>query len=107
MPVTHRRRRTIEERREIVRRWDDSGLSARAFAEQAGVSMSSLQRWRSELTRSVPSGFVELTSRAAAGLPPTSRPLELVIDDRLRVRIPVDFDEAVLRRLLAVLGCAA
>jgi transposase-like protein len=107
MPATHRRRRPIEERREIVRRWIDSGLAARAFAEQADVSMSSLHRWRSELARSVPSGFVELSPRATAGLPSASSPLELVIDDRLHVRVPVDFDEAALRRLLVVLGCAA
>jgi transposase-like protein len=44
-----RQRRSAIERAIIVERWQESGLKARAFAEQDGVHASLLYQWRKRL----------------------------------------------------------
>ena len=44
-----RRRRNAASRRRWARRWRESGQSAKAFAAEHGLALSSLSRWSSEL----------------------------------------------------------
>jgi len=95
--------------RKRVERWRDSGQTALEFAAETGVSVHSLRTWSSRLRREggrkalAPRGrawpkFIEVGGAArTAG---TSM-LELVVSDTV-VRVPVGFDEATLRRVLAV-----
>jgi transposase-like protein len=97
-----------------IKQWDESGLTGAAFAGRIGVKEATLRHWKWQLGRHarasrrggaqrvVGPAFVEiaplLTGHASGG-----EPFELVLGDDVRVRVPASFDEASLRRLLAVL----
>jgi hypothetical protein len=107
-----------------VQRWQESGLTAREFADEMGLKATSLSfwKWRLKKDRSLvvkPAkraqlllpkaakavGFVELTapSRGAVTLARGNEAgFELVVDEYI-IRIPNGFDDATLRRLLAAL----
>jgi transposase-like protein len=44
-----RQRRSANERTNVIERWQRSGLTARAFAEQEGLHASLLYQWRKQL----------------------------------------------------------
>lgn len=104
-----------------VEQWKDSGLSAKDFAAQTGLSFSALKNWRYRLAAQArraqgagrglsPIGFVEF---AAPGLVPkaprarrrsgagASEPLELVVREGFHLRIPRGFDVDTLRQVLS------
>lgn len=94
---------------ERVERWQASGLTATEFARRHGLAEASLKWWRWKLGSKrrasakkaapvSPLTFVELTA-------PTTRreALEVVLASGALVRVPSDFDEAALGRLLDVL----
>lgn len=111
-------RTSREEWAKRVERWRDSGLTAAEFAAELGINAHSLSWWKWRLaaepakrgpTRrsssrrprvsAVPSPltFLEMT-------PPVQRELlEIVLATGVRVRVPSDFDDAALGRLLGVL----
>src|SRR5678816_1488637 len=94
-----------------VERWKDSGLSAKEYAAETGLNARSLSWWRWRLAGGEPTrkqrrshssrraaertrpstlsplSFVEVT----AAVP--SEPLEVVLSSKLRVRIPIGFDD--------------
>jgi hypothetical protein len=97
-----------------VERWKDSGLSAKEFAVELGVSPKSLAWWKWQLTKEdaptrrrvrrartkaaiSPLTFVEMSAS------PTRESLEVVLASGARIRVPVDFDPAALGRLVDVL----
>ena len=78
-----------------------SGMSIAAFAKEHGVPVWKLyQAGRTRRRRRAEFVEVAVVPKVAA-----LSPLELVLPGGLRVRIPPDFDEPTLRRLLGVLGC--
>jgi hypothetical protein len=106
-----------------VERWGDSGLSAKQFADENGVSPQSLTFWKWKLRREAGAHAHVEESRAKSSragsrhtttflqLLPTiatqtrsSSMLELVLPNGLAVRIPAAFDEQTLKRLIALLG---
>lgn len=100
-------------RREVwldrVERWRASGLSTREFAAHIGVNANTLASWRWKLRRSgaeealgapVPLQFVEVRATEPAG---TEAHLEVVLRHGQVVRVPRDFDETALRRLVDLL----
>jgi len=99
---------------ELIERWERSGLSQRAFAEQEGVAYSQLLYWRRRLKRSPgrkrakrraePAGLAPV--RIIPDAPRTTGAFELRTSGGLAVSVPPGFDESELRRLLDVLiGC--
>jgi hypothetical protein len=72
--------------REVVQRFEASGLAVAAFCQREGLSQSSLQRWSARLAQAQASGsspraaqhFVDLGAVAAAGDSPGR--LELCLD---------------------------
>jgi hypothetical protein len=115
-------RATREEWSKRVERWQDSGLTAREFAAELDVSPSSLTFWKWKLRQSASSAAKSRAPRAHnidkrdeptmsfVQLVPTSSPpapgapLEVVCASGLIVRVPRDFDEPTLLRLVRVLG---
>ena len=100
-PPSRRCRRSPEEIAGILRDYDRSDLTQRAFVDSRGLSRASLTLWlrkaregeKSESPRLVPVQLRD-TGRAA---------FELVVPGGATVRIPADFNEDALRRLLGVL----
>jgi len=89
-----------------VAQWKASGLRAKEFARRQKVSEVSLKWWkwrlgaearrRTKKTIVSPLTFVEMTTAMQR------EPLEIVLEGGARVRVPQDFDEATLARLLDV-----
>ena len=108
-----------------VERWGDSGLSAKQFAVEIGVSPQSLTFWKWKLRREArvqahaattrvtkpqsstrpTTTFLQLLPTIATQVKPLSM-LELVLPNGLAVRIPPAFDEPTLKRLVALFGGA-
>ena len=90
-----------------VAQWQASGLKAKEFARRQKVSEVSLKWWKWKLGSDArkrtrkralsPLTFVEMTTAMQR------EPLEIVLGSGARVRVPLDFDEATLARLLDVL----
>lgn len=93
--------------RKRVARWRESGLTAQEFAAKTGLNRHTLRMWSSQLRRerrrSGPRArhrrgprFIELQTVPASG-----SVLEVALGDVV-VRVPADFDQDALRRVLAV-----
>lgn len=96
-----------------VERWRASGLTADEFASEVGIKSNTLRHWswlldhekrgsrpdaaRSARSREVP--FVEVVTPAAPGSP-SVEPIELVVRDGIRIRVPAAFDADALRRVI-------
>jgi hypothetical protein len=103
-----------------VERWKDSGLSAKQFATEIGVSPQSLTFWSWKLRKPANTdsdvgrvdgrkarpdaqpSFLQLVPAAAT----TSTPklFELVLRDGVVLRVPSGFDESTLLRLVELLA---
>jgi transposase-like protein len=94
--------------RQLLERWQHSGLSVRDFCRRHRLSEPTFYAWRRTLAqRPSPSAaadepltFVPLDIRHDT---PPPLALELVLDDGRLLRIPQGFDPAALRALLAAL----
>jgi hypothetical protein len=95
--------------RRMLRQWQRSGLSARAFCRQQGLSESNFYAWRRTLAQrdTEPVAFVPV--QVLPELPPVPSAdavtcgLELLLSGGRVLRIGPAFDTSTLRRLLALL----
>jgi hypothetical protein len=79
-------------------------LPLRAFALREGLNPYTAWRWKRRLRggRSIPAtSFASVVVERASG---AGTAFELVTASGLSLRIPADFDEAALARLVALLG---
>lgn len=107
-----------------VERLSDSGLTLKEFAAEIGVNANTLAGWRWRIQRAKVDGgaprarsaappFLEIVAASAEETGPEHRdevatsvpaePFELVLRAGHRVRVPVQFDPAALRRLVDAL----
>jgi len=111
MPAPDDRR---EKMLDLARRWRESGLNARAFAQEQGVTPWVLYYWRQRLTRRdrpvrrrvlrrVPLARVRVVGDAGN----EGDDLEIVLVSGDRIRIPAGASGETFRRVLQVLrgGC--
>lgn len=107
-----------------VQRWSDSDLSATEFASEIGVNARTLRFWKWKLgkeqgKKATGSAANKATTKRArrhpkkkmtfveVAPPPSWTPgarLEVVLSDRVSVRVPDGFDADTLRRVLEVVG---
>jgi hypothetical protein len=95
--------------RQTIRRWHKSGLTARAFCLENGLSQANLYTWQRTLAQrdaqTIPFAQVHVladeTSNPLCGA--VGAAFELVLANRRVLRIGTAFDAATLRRLLPVL----
>src|SRR5579883_1954910 len=102
--------------RDHLQRWQRSGLSARAYCRRQRLSAPSFYGWRRTLAdrdRATPTeptvAFLPLHVRHDP-LSPDPAPLELVLGNGRRLRIPAGFPPDCLRAVLALLegpSCSA
>jgi hypothetical protein len=116
-------RATREEWSKRVERWQDSRLTAKEFAAELDISPASLTFWkwklgqtktvgasmrgsargREKLTRTeTPTRFLQLVP--APDVPLATSRLEVVFANGVVLRVPNDFDESALARLVKLLG---
>jgi transposase len=94
-----------------VERWNESGLSAAQFANETGVNAKTLAFWKWRLGRdagtkrgSRPPKFVEVSPAALLAEVVTDvEPLEVIVRDTVRIRVPSRCDFEAVRRLVAAL----
>ena len=98
-----------------VERWGDSGLTAKEYAAELGISPHSLSWWKWRLSKPSLSPVRKRVGRAAktpgvgpltfveVAAPAMAEPIEVVLPSSVRVRVPTSFDAATLGRLLDVL----
>ena len=109
-------RETREVWKKRVERWENSGLTAEAFASRAGVRATTLRHWRWQLgaegrgwkaqAKSKPR-FVEVVSSGEpAGEPRGPDGFELVLAGGALLRIPARVESKALRQVVAVLAGA-
>jgi transposase len=127
-------RPSVQQRAKWVERWKDSGLTAKEFAAEAGLTASGLYYWRRQLSAAESKGSDTLhktAEQSAQSQPPRSEKsgkrsatpfphfvelpmaamasapamLELLLGD-VRVRVPSGFDEETLTRVVRALGVA-
>lgn len=96
--------------RQLLARWERSGLTLAEFARRAGMPAGTLGWWRHALRAgersTAASRFLELPVRRAlaAARPPAPAPFEIVCGDGTVVRVPAAFDADALDRLLGVVA---
>ena len=105
-----------------VERWQDSGLTAKEFAAELDVSPNSLTFWKWKLRQPTDSprrvrkrvvakcpdaspNFLQLVPTSPSSQAPVGH-LEVVVASGVVVRVPLDFDEPTLLRLVRALGGA-
>ena len=102
-----RKRHDLESRRRLVERWQQSGLAAEEFAREAGVSYSSLCRWRREFGPAP--AFAEVVARDVVADERTDgggmhAGVEIAFPTGVLVRVGSEVDESLLRRVVRVLA---
>lgn len=82
----------------------ESGETVAAFASRHGIDPYRLYDWRRRLRTEVapPTSFVEVVARPVAMVTPCV--FEVAFASGAVVRVPSSFDDAALRRLLAIVG---
>jgi len=121
-------RATRQEWIKRIERWQDSGLTAKEFAAEIDIPPTSLSYWKWKLRqeskapatastdiakhrtprrpRSAPAPqFLELVSQSPAQVIDVTL-LEVVLRSGVVVRVPAQFDEHALRRVVTLLGGA-
>jgi transposase len=102
---------------DLMRRWQQSSCSVRAFCARYGLTQASFYFWRRvlrergllqerpaparpTLSTPPPAAFVKLTLDADA---PSTTAVEVVLNDRRRLRVHPGFDPATLLQLVRLL----
>ena len=90
-----------------IESWKRSGLTQKAFCQQHGLGLASFRRWRAIAMREGrPEGSSVVTFLPVNVVEPGTADLTVVINDSLRIEIPVGFDLATLRQVVQALQAA-
>jgi len=89
--------------REWIREQERSGLSARRFCKERGLSEGSFYAWRKRLRKQGPVRFALVERGSARGEPAAEATLELVLAAGERLRIGAGVDARTLRTVLEAL----
>lgn len=90
--------------RQVLARFDASGLSAAAFCRQNAIAESSFFSWRRRLApRLVAPAFVEAKVAAAAVAARPACSIEVMLRGGRRVRVRRRFDRVLLAEVVAAL----
>lgn len=102
--VGDRRRRSQAEAASLVRDFEQSGLSRKAFCSAHGIALHTLDYYRARhRTRRVTPAAQELLPVELIGASPVSGCLRLELANGRRIVVEAGFDVSHLKRLIAVL----
>ena len=102
--VAERRRRSQAEAESLVRDFEQSGLSRKAFSSARGVALHTLDYYRARYrTRCTARAAQELLPVDLIGTPSVSGGLRVELGNGRRIVVEAGFDVSVLKQLVAVL----
>lgn len=90
--------------RRVIAAQERSGLTVREFAEAQGINATTLYWWRSRLRRETRLVPVEVVEQGGPQVGQEGRRFEVQLDGAV-LRVPANFDEAELRRIVRALRC--
>lgn len=97
-------RKVTKDQRRHVRAWKKSGLTAREYGKQAGISHWSLYTWTTSLNQRQQSREPALRfAPVTVSEPPVEtapEPIDLVLSNGRRLRIGPGFEASMLKRLI-------
>ena len=106
MKIKGRRSWTGDEKVQILRQYNKSGLTMWAFAKKIGLSSTALYRWSRELKAVTadekPQSLVPVRVKTAT-LDPECKHFEVMLKTGRVIRVNQGFDERALQRLIEVL----
>lgn len=79
-----------------------SGMSIAQWCNRQGLRVNQFYYWRKRLSGSDVVERSESFVRVGVG---SCEPVELLIGEQFRVKVPANFDRTALKSLLEVLGC--
>ena len=96
-------RRVSPQQRSHVRAWKKSGLTARQYAKQEGISHWSLYTWATSLNRQRPHDEVPtFLPVEVVEAPALVEPIDVILGNGRVVRVPCGFDSTTLSRVIEV-----
>ncbi len=104
-PEDHKRRM-----KELLSRWEQSGLSQKAFAEKEGVPYSTFLYWRQSLRGRQPAKKPKVANRgplvpvSVIGGVVDSAGFEVQLRNQVKVRVPLGFRAEELKVVLELAG---
>jgi len=102
--VGDRRRRSQAEAESLVREFEQSGLSRKAFSSAHGIALHTLDYYRARhRTRQATPAAQELLPVDLINASPVSGCLRVELANGRRIVVEAGFDVAVLKRLIAAL----
>ena len=90
--------------KEHVIRLEQSGLSRKEYCRNENLSYWSLRDWQKKLNSSIEKPLVKVPIKLKQECHDTRDSLELLISDRLKIKVPENFNPEHLRRLIRELG---
>ncbi len=89
--------------REVIESFESSGKTRAAFCRDAGIAAITLGRWQAELKAAT---STQATAQLVEVGDPQRGGFEVVLEGGVAVRVPHDFNEHELQRLLKTLAKA-
>ena len=98
--------------RRMTQEWKRSGQSQAAFCETRNLKLTTFRWWRHRLLRETAEAAKAKGTDSSAPFIPvrlvdpsssSSQPIEIVLANSQRIRVPSEFDSDTLRRILAIL----
>jgi len=90
--------------RDQVARWRESGLSRREYCRRESISYWSFRDWFKKVKTAESSKLVRVPRQAYPEKQIDGAPIEIVIQEKISIRIKRGYDGNLLKNLLADLG---
>ena len=89
---------------EHIARWRESGLSQVIYCRENNLNKNAFTWRKRSLEGKVKTRITKVSSKTVSEITNRQPPLELMINEKLRITVDRDFDPELLQRLLKTLG---
>jgi len=90
--------------RDQITRWQESGLSRREYCRRENISYWTFRDWLTKVNTAESSKLVRVPRQSYSEKQIDGAPIEIVIQEKISIRIKKGYDVNLLKNLLADLG---